>query len=209
MNYRFESTLSVSGPIFGRSGEDSIGSSQDRLLMESLLEGDGAAFTSLFERHNERIFLYCARMLGDRDLGEDVAQDVWVRLIRIARRKKKRAIRHPLPFIFRIARNLCLNALRDGRRVERKEHRELESIHEGSLRERSHGRGSNREDLLVIALGQIPLKYREVLVLNAWSGYDFGEIGQMLEISREAAWKRASRGRALLKEMIEQEEKRS
>jgi len=171
--------------------------------MEALLQGDRAAFTSLFERHNNKIFLYCVRMLGDRDRGEDLAQEVWIRLIRLARRREKRAIRHPLPFIYRIARNLCLNAIRDGRRVERRSHRERESIDE----ERVKGAGA-REDLLMIALAQIPLRYREVLVLNAWSGYDFSEIGEMLGISKEAAWKRASRGRVLLREIIEREEKR-
>lgn len=196
MDYRFESTLSVTGPFAAQSREN------DGRLIDAVMQGDRAAFTSLFECHNERIFLYCARVLGDAARGEDVAQEVWVRLIRLARRRRKKAIRHPLPFLYRIARNLCLNALRDGRRLEVRDHQELESLQAERITP-----GAGREEILRHALSLIPLKYREVLVLNAWSGYDFAEIGVMLGISKEAAWKRASRGRRLLKEMIEREEK--
>jgi len=196
MDYRLESTLSVTGPFPGQSREN------DGRLIDAVMDGDRAAFTSLFEFHNERIFLYCARMLGDAARGEDVAQEVWVRLIRLARRRRKRGIHHPLPFLYRIARNLCLNALRDGKRTEVRDHQELESLQAERVPS-----GGGREEILRHALSLIPLKYREVLVLNAWSGYDFAEIGEMLGISKEAAWKRASRGRRLLKEMIEREEK--
>ncbi len=198
MDYRFESTLSITQSRLGESS----GTGGDRGVMEAALQGDRAAFTALFESHNEKIFLYCARMLGDAARGEDLAQEVWIRLVRLARRRRRSAIRHPLPFLYRIARNLCLNAIRDRRRIEVRDHQELESLRNADAQVTS-----GREERLRHALALIPLKYREVLVLNAWSGYDFAEIGEMLGISREAAWKRASRGRTLLKEIIEREER--
>lgn len=161
-------------------------------MLNAFLDGDDLAFAGLFDRHNERLFLYCARMLGSAEQAEDIVQGLWERVIRL--RSEKRGIRNPSAFLLTVARNLCLNHLkRERRRVP----------FDGAARAACDRTGerskTDLEEEVLEALDRLPMKYREVLVLNIYSGYDFEEIAAMLGISAAAAWKRASRGREQLR----------
>ena len=168
----------------------------DRQLIADYRAGDEKAFERFYRRHHERLYLYCARMLGDRRQAEDLTQEVWLRMARLDG-ESRRDIDRPLPFLYRIARNLCLNAIRDRARTEPREEEEIER-----LRQRQQSSGDDRLEALAVALGSLPVEQREVIVLNAYVGYDFAEIAEMLGISRSAAWKRASRGREKIREIL-------
>lgn len=53
---------------------------QDAELMVSLVRGDAAALTELYDRHADVIFRAAYRRLGDRQLAEEVVQDTWLTL---------------------------------------------------------------------------------------------------------------------------------
>ena len=165
----------------------------EEALLAAHLRGDDRAFTLLFERHNERLYLYCARMLGDAARAEDVTQELWERIIRLRARPTR--IERPLGFLLTIARNLCLNAIK--REAAARRHA-VENARTDAMETRSE-----MEEIVVDALAAVPMKLREVLILQVYSGYDFEEIGAMLGISTAAAWKRASRGREQLRVIVE------
>jgi hypothetical protein len=50
----------------------------DQLLIERARQGDQQAFASLFEAYNARICTYLARLVGDDELGRDLAQDTFI-----------------------------------------------------------------------------------------------------------------------------------
>ncbi len=52
-------------------------------------EGDWTAFGQLVERHRDRLVRYLARLVGDRDRGEEIAQEAFVRLWLAARRYRE------------------------------------------------------------------------------------------------------------------------
>jgi RNA polymerase sigma-70 factor (ECF subfamily) len=55
---------------------------------------------------------------------------------------------------------------------------------------------------VVVALGQLPETQREILILNAYSGYRFDEIAEMLGEPVGAVRMRAWRARAKLGDII-------
>ena len=171
----------------------------DRRLFAAFLDGAEGAFDSFYKRHNQPLFLYCARMLGNHSRAEDIAQETWLRIIRYANKPEKKPVEYPLPFIYRIAKNLCLNSIRDNKKRAFEGNADLEQL-PSKVTE-----GSDRTESLNDALQQIPVKYREVLVLNAYVGYNFEEIAEMLGISKATAWKRASRGRKKIRKLLETE----
>ena len=163
-------------------------------LIESFLEGEDRAFVALFERHNKPLYLYSARILGDSEAAEDVVQELWERVIHL--RSKPKPIHNPLGFFLTIVRNLSLNHVK---KVQRK------ALYERELQEQEVSKepyADDLQDVVIDGLEQLPMQYREVLVLNLYSGYSFDEIAEMLDISTEAAWKRASRARKELREIV-------
>ena len=169
--------------------------SEDVRLMNAFLAGDDAAFEVLFDLHNHRLFLYAARMLGNPKQAEDVVQELWERVV--CMRAEPRPVHNPSGFFLTIVRNLCLNLLKREKRAAPFDNKAA-ILHEQSNR-REQG---ELESVVIESLDHLPMKYREVLVLNVYSGYDFEEIADMLDISVTTAWKRASRARQQLRETL-------
>lgn len=168
----------------------------DNALFERFLAGDDTAFLLLFRRHNPRLYLYCSKIVGSRTEASDILQDVWERMARF-RPEGREAPTSPLGLLIRTTRNLAINHLkRRGRTVS------LDSgegtIHRGEQAEEL----SEMEEAVVMALDRLPIEQREVLVLNAYCGYQYQEIAEMLEEEPAAVRTRAWRARTRLARII-------
>lgn len=69
---------------------------------------------SLYREYGPTVYRRCLRLLGDREAARDATQEIFVRLVR--EMGKLEARETALPWIYRVATNHCLNALRDARR---------------------------------------------------------------------------------------------
>jgi len=74
---------------------------------------DDAAVADAFKTYGGAVFGRCTRILRDAEAARDVTQEVFVRCF--DRRAGLRGGRELLAWLYRVATNLCLNALRDGR----------------------------------------------------------------------------------------------
>lgn len=54
----------------------------DEQIMEAVKNGDLNQASLLFERFNKRIYNFLARMSNDRDVAEDLTQNVFLRLLK-------------------------------------------------------------------------------------------------------------------------------
>ncbi|MCE7934153.1 MAG: RNA polymerase sigma factor [Chlorobi bacterium CHB2] len=185
--------IAIPSPANARAERTAPAVGRDALLLSRHLEGDDAAFVELFNRHNNRLFAYCLKMVGRSETAEDLTQELWEKVIRLRQQPKK--IDNPIGFFLTMARNLSLNHLKASARTSRFEDLP-ESAHPAvdDLRERSE-----MEEIVVAALAALPMDYREVLILNMYSGYGLDEIAVMLGKSSQAIWKRASRAREKLR----------
>jgi RNA polymerase sigma-70 factor (ECF subfamily) len=89
----------------------------DRDLVERTLRGDARAFGEIVLRHQKRIFRLTLHMLRDRAEAEDVTQETFVRAYGALARFDGRS--EPYTWIYRIAVNLSLNAIRSRRAAKR------------------------------------------------------------------------------------------
>src|SRR5213082_323265 len=96
--------------IVGRSEEDT----EDVRLMQLVGRGDTGAFEELIERHQSLVAGTVARMLGSNSDVEDIAQQVFIRLWKSARRYVPRA--KFTTWLLKITRNLVFNELRRAKR---------------------------------------------------------------------------------------------
>src|SRR5712692_7455088 len=85
----------------------------DVQLMLDVKSGDARSFELLLQKYRTPLVNFLYRMVRDRASAEDLAQEVFLRVYRA--RKDYVASAKFTTWLFRIATNLALNALRDGR----------------------------------------------------------------------------------------------
>lgn len=168
---------------------------RDTLLFERHLGGDNAALVELFNAHNHRLYAYCVKLVGSPAMAEDITQELWEKVARM--RLDPPSVRNPGGFFVRMARNLSLNAIRDRRKLS-----SLDELGDADHPTADRRERTEMEEIVELALARLPFEYREVLILNAFSGYNHEEIAAMLGKSPQAIWKRASRAREKLRALV-------
>ena len=169
-------------------------SSQESLLekrwLTALNEGDSRALGGIYELYGERIFRYTFRMLGNRMDAEDITAETFLRVLR--RSGELRADGAFRTWIFRIARNLCIDKMRQHKLME--------------LPPDAQYPGSEEKTALRItvqqALSELPVEYREPLVLCDLEDMAAREAAEVLKISVPALKSRLYRGRRALRDKL-------
>src|SRR6478735_6677792 len=82
----------------------------DERLVKLIRAGHDGAFEALFNRYHSRLLSFCTSMVKSRQDAEDVLQEVFANAHR-AMLNDERPI-NVRPWLYRIARNRCLNHLR-------------------------------------------------------------------------------------------------
>src|SRR5882762_4005972 len=104
-------------PVNARAYEptNAGGLSAEGQLILAARRHDPAAFEALVRRHQGPLYNFCLRMLGQPDDAADVAQETFVQLYSHLARLDER---EPLaPWLFRVARNRCIDVIRRRRTV--------------------------------------------------------------------------------------------
>lgn len=154
----------------------------DAELIRQCLRGDNAGFDTLVRRYQEQIASFCYRVLGDTDLASDAAQEAFLKAYHAL--PSFRLDASFLSWLFRIAKNTCLDMVRARAR------RGGDSLDEGEARfERLPARGPFPEDsamagersrLLHQAILSLPVKQRMPLVLFYFHDMKLREIADAL-----------------------------
>ena len=166
-----------------RSEEDA----EDVRLMRLVAQGDTSAFEEVIERHQALVAGTAARMLGSNSDVEDIAQQVFIRVWKSARRYVPRA--KFTTWLLKITRNLVFNELR---RAKRRAQISLQSdpgIEEIPLKDETNPApdASLLEDELQRAIEeaimQLPESQRMALVLRRYEQLSYEEIAEVLDLS--------------------------
>jgi RNA polymerase sigma-70 factor (ECF subfamily) len=188
-------------PVLSLSDED---------LMARAALDDTRAFTELVRRYQTRVIHLVSRLLNDREVSEDIAQEVFVRVH--LHRKNYRTGSKFSTWLFTIAANLAKNEMR--RRKRRRNWSSLDEMQE-TLKDASlqfADKKSTREDDLeheqlsgVVgeAIAALPDRYRIALVLRDIEGLAYEEIGLALKIPGGTVRSRINRARLMLKRKLE------
>src|SRR2546428_6186695 len=148
----------------GRSEEDA----EDVRLMGLVGRGDTTAFEELIERHQGLVTGTVARMLGSNSDVEDIAQQVFIRVWKSARRYVPRA--KFTTWLLKITRNLVFNELR---RAKRRAHAPLQpdaNVEEMQLKDESNPSPDasllelELQEAIEKAIGELPETQRMALV---------------------------------------------
>lgn len=170
----------------------------DQMLLGAVASGDEAAIRRLVAEKLPRLTALGFRLLGDRAEAEDVAQETFMRIWRIAPRWKPGAARFDT-WMHTVALNLCRDRLRRRHRVELGEVPDRPDPAPGAD---STIEGAQRAAAVMAALATLPERQREALVLQYYQELSNIEAAQAMGVSVEALESLLSRGRRRLRELL-------
>lgn len=152
--------------------------------------GSDAAFSALFERFQTPIVNYLYRLVGDWDSANDLAQDSFLKAYNaLARTDETLQIS---PWLYRIATNTALDALRRRKRITWVP---FSTDWEPHSPYPDPATTHAESDAIQRALAQVPADMRICLVLNMYQGMAYKEIADTLGITVNLVAVRIYRGR--------------
>jgi RNA polymerase sigma-70 factor (ECF subfamily) len=174
--------------------------------------GEAEAFEALFQRHIRAVVNFAYRFVRNRDVAEELAQEVFLRVHDAAAGYRPEA--RFTTWLYRIATNVCLNELRRPR---------CKAVH-SSLDEDSSG-GSGRRALDIVdtgrdapdrvlekravaealkqALALLPEKQRLAFILGKYQDLSYAEIADVMKISEKAVKSLIHRAKEAMAERLE------
>jgi RNA polymerase sigma-70 factor (ECF subfamily) len=167
---------------------------------------DSTAFEALVRRHQSAVFNFCYRMLGQPDDAADVAQETFVQLYSHLARLDEH---DPLaPWLFRVARNRCIDVIRRRRTVPlaldddpEVPSEQLEPADQDPLPDELVER-ADLQHVLSKAIAALPPNYAEVVALRYAGDRSFAEIAVILDCDEGAARVRFHRAKAMLRRQL-------
>lgn len=177
-------------------------------LMLRVRDDDAAAFAELVELYQHRLVGVMNHLVGNVEEAEDLAQEVFLRVYRS--RKKYRPRSKFSTWLFTIANNLALNALRSR---QRKPVVSLPAQDSGPLGPRpaeqivpDRGSGPMRRlerqelaELIRQALDGLNERQRMAVVLNKFEDMNYAEIAEVMGLTTKAVKSLLSRARLNLR----------
>ncbi len=151
----------------------------DERLIAMARSGNAGAFETIVNRYQGRLLGFCRQMLGSTEDAEDVLQEVFVNAYR-AMLADEREI-NLRPWLYRIARNRCLNHLRKPTADAQESMDMVPAVEASSTAEKVHNREEFRQ--LLDDVGKLPETQRSALLLREMDAMSYEEIAAAMETS--------------------------
>ena len=136
------------------------------------------SWKSGFAQLGPALLLFARRWANCRADAEDIVQEAFVRFWRKQHSLENRAL------LYATVRSTALDRLR---RDQRRARREASVAREHPEFFESFALEDEGQELLALAVEQLPNEQREVVTLKIWNELTFAEIAQVLEISQNTA----------------------
>ena len=151
-----------------------------------------------FAQLGPALLLFARRWTNCLADAEDVVQEAFVRFWRRQHSLENRAL------LYAMVRSIALDRLRSEQRRVRRE--ATVRSDEPEFFESSFAAGDEGQQLLAVAIEQLPEEQREVVILKIWNELTFAEIGHVLEISQNTAASRYRYALSALKKILQPHE---
>jgi RNA polymerase sigma-70 factor (ECF subfamily) len=184
----------------------------DRQLVERALKGDEAAYRELLERFRRPVFSLIYRMIGDRELAEDLAQESFVKAFNNLDSYNPRY--RFSSWLFKIANNHAIDHLRRARLATVSIHgspHAVDAEREEETRIVLEARDESPEqEIMALELGaeieqaitQLRPEYRTAVILRHVESRPYEEIAEIMEIPVGTVKTFLHRARAELREAL-------
>ncbi len=185
----------------------------DVRLMLRVVDDDAAAFEELMRRYQSRVIALLAHIVGRRDMAEDLAQDVFLRVYR-ARKRYVPGSKFST-WLFTITNNVASNALRT---LSRRKEVNLVSnspdqsggnaidaaaLAASGLMPTRQLDKSEMAQVVQVAIEALNERQRMAVLLAKFEQLSYAEIAEIMDMTPQAIKSLLSRARTRLKEILE------
>lgn len=161
-----------------------------REMFTRIQNGDREAFAWVYQELKQPVFTICYRITGAKETAEDITHDVFVKLFHSP---PDASIKNMRAWIFRMARNLSIDALRKQSRMAEQG--------EPICTEDPYPPIHLRMDLET-ALQNLSREEREILTLHLNAGLGFKEIASIVSLSLPATYRKYRKALKRLQEEL-------
>jgi RNA polymerase sigma factor (sigma-70 family) len=149
----------------------------DETIMIAVRNGDLNSASVLFDRYNKRIFNFLASMTSDRSAAEDLAQNVFLRMIKYRNSFKDES--RFQPWIYQIARNVFSDYY--NAQKTRANNVDVEKVSDYIPDPDESGGLEEKEQLLHACMARLKDEDRELLVLTRFQHMKYEEVATIME----------------------------
>lgn len=136
-----------------------------------ILKGDTDKYRDLVERYQTGLIIHCENILKDRQEGEDIAQDAFIKAYKNLKNFSSDKAKFST-WLYRIATNLCIDALR---RNKRRVHVKDIEYHLDAVLP-THTEDEEITHLQELIENLEPPKYAEIIKAYFWEGKSYQEL---------------------------------
>lgn len=150
----------------------------DESIMEAVKGGNLQQATLLFDRYHKRIFNFLARMTMDRELAEDLTQNVFLRIL-----KYRTSYRDGLRFqswIYQVARNVFSDHYQ-AHKNRFSNFVDVEKVEDHMADANEAEELDEKEKLLHRSLQKLSEEQRELLILTRFQHMKYEEVAAIME----------------------------
>lgn len=160
----------------------------DQNLIENYLSGDEKSLEVLLARHKEKVFSSIFFLVKDQFLAEDIFQDTFVKVVKTLRSGNYNDEGKFLPWVLRIAHNLCIDHFRKQKRFPAftstdEDFDIFKVISHTDLGPDEKMSAKHAGNVVRDLIKQLPEDQRQVLVLRHYVDMSFKEISALTGVS--------------------------
>ncbi len=184
-------------------------SDNERLLLEKAKSGDVAAFESLIQGCQKKVFNIALRMLENKDDAFEVSQEVFIKIFRSLSNFKGNSSFST--WVYKITVNICLDEIRKRKNarvlsldetVKYKDSEVQLQIQDDGPTPDIEAEKNEIKRVVNNAIKDLNEEHRMVIILRDIQGFSYEEISQMTSCPEGTVKSRLNRARQSLKEIL-------
>ncbi|MGD2040414.1 MAG: sigma-70 family RNA polymerase sigma factor [Anaerolineae bacterium] len=174
-------------------------------LIQLAQQGNAEACAVLYNRHYDAVYRYCYYRLGDEQVAQDLAGEVFVRMVEKLDTFRSRG-RPLLAWLYTIARNLITDAHRQNGQMTLLPLSHGSEVQNGANTDPVAGTERRLDaECLAAALAHLTEEQRQVILLKFMEGYRNSQVATMLGKTEGAVKSLQYRALKALRRAIEKE----
>lgn len=187
---------------------------QDKDLVALYQQGNEEAFKVLLLRHKDKIFRSILLKIKDRELADDLFQEVFIKIIKTLRLGNYNEEGKFLPWAMRIAHNIVIDHFRKAKRYSfvsessssKEDFNIFHIIHNDELNTLQQMSKDELLDQIVSIVGLLPEAQKKIVYMRIYEELSFKEIAERENISINTALGRMRYAILNMKKIIKEKE---
>jgi RNA polymerase sigma-70 factor (ECF subfamily) len=170
---------------------------KEKVIITQVLDGEIDAYRELVERYQTGLIIHCENILNDRQDGEDLAQEAFIKAFKNLKTFSNDKARFST-WLYRIASNLCVDFLRKNKRTVN-----VEDIEQYTSTIDPASMEIDEVERVRAVVEQLePPKFAQVIKAYFWEGKSYQEIATTFDTTTNTVGSWINRAKSQLREKL-------